>query len=76
MDDLNVNNEKNLHKEIKTHKYSLLRNFLSSKTTTDSITKPSSSPNVTCLSILKQIFRQPSKRDSRNIDFQTNILTY
>jgi hypothetical protein len=71
MDDKNVNNDKNLHKEIKKHKFSLLTNFLSS-TKTNSI-KKSSSPPVTCLSILKQIFHQPSKS---NIDYQINLLTY
>jgi len=65
MDDRNVNNEKNVHKEIKKHK------FLSS-TKTNNIKKPSS-PNITCLSILKQIFHQPSKS---NIDYQMNLLTY
>jgi len=71
MDDRNVNNEKNVHKEMKKHKFSLLRKFLSSTKTND-IKKPSS-PNITCLSILKQIFHQPSKS---NIDYQMNLLTY
>ncbi len=78
MDDrnFNINNEKNLHKQVKKHKFSLLRNFLSSTTTTNNIKKPSPSSsslssNTTCLSILKQFFHQSSKSDCRK-----NILTY
>ncbi|CAF0927133.1 unnamed protein product [Adineta steineri] len=76
MDDRNVNNM-NTHSNYKTkqHKRSLLSQFLSSKTTRSSTNNQSSS-NITCLSIMKQIFRQRSRSNSINTDYRTNILTY
>ncbi|CAF1421491.1 unnamed protein product [Rotaria sordida] len=66
---INMNDEKKLHKEIKRHKFSLLRRVLSSKTTTNHVRKQSSSANITCLSILKQFFRQSSNSSSMSIDY-------
>jgi hypothetical protein len=59
MDDrnINMNDEKPLYKETKQSKWSLLKHFL--PLTTNRTHKSSS--NITCLSVLKQIFHKPSK---------------
>jgi hypothetical protein len=74
--DINVNNGKNLCKEAKTYKCSLLENFLSSKTRTNDTKRQSSSKDITCLSIFKKIFHQRSKSNTANADHRTSILTY
>jgi hypothetical protein len=75
MDDrnINMNDEKNLYNETKKSRWSFLKYFLPSKSTTN---RSSSSSNVTCLSILKEIFHHPSKSLNRHVDYGTNILTY
>jgi hypothetical protein len=69
---------KKLRKNSQKNKCLLLNDILSSKSSTtipDSPSQQTSSTNITCLSILKQIFHQSS---SSNIDSsnKTNILTY
>ena len=78
INDINVNNTTNLYKETKKYKYSLLDNALPSKTTTNNIKKKSSSSsgNITCLSILKQIFHQRSRSKNVDTDCRTSIVTY
>ncbi len=87
---IDTNSPKNtrdkLRKNSKNNKYFLLNDLLSSKTkttptTTTTTTKTNSpdpqtsSPNVTCLTLLKQIFHQSSSSNV-NTNNETNILTY
>jgi hypothetical protein len=62
----------------KKDKCSLLNNFLSSKTTTNltkSKEQQTSSTNVTCLTLLKQLFYKSSS-NTVNETGETNVLTY
>ncbi|CAF2404668.1 unnamed protein product [Rotaria sp. Silwood2] len=68
VNNIHINNEKELHKEIKRYKFSLLRNLLSSTATKNNVKRQSSSTTVTCLSILKQFFHQSSNSSRMNID--------
>jgi hypothetical protein len=70
--DINVNNGTNLYKETKKYKYSLLDNGLPPNNIKR---KSSSSDNITCLSILKQIF-QRSRSNNINTDCRTSTVTY
>jgi len=78
------NTRNKLRKNSKKDKYLLLNDLLSSKTATPTamsstrsnspIQQPSST-NVTCLSLLKQIFHQ-SPSNNVNTTGETNVLTY
>ena len=90
MDDRQVNSQlqpspKSNQRQSKT-RYSLVTDFLSSKsttttTTTKTTTKPSdlasssSASTITCLSILKQIFHQSSSTGA-HAHSESNVLTY
>ncbi len=82
MDDRNINTNdgKNLYKETNKSRWSLLKYFPSSKTTSTTPVSRNrtnkSSSNISCLSILKQVFHHPSKSINRNVDCGTNILAY
>ena len=76
INDMNINTGITSCKETKKSKWSLLEHFLSSKTRTNIEKQQSSPATVTCLSILKQIFHQPSRSHSINVDYRTSILIY
>jgi hypothetical protein len=83
MDDRHVNersknSRKDSRKGSKKGKYLLLDDLLSSKTnttTSNPTEQQSSSTNVTCLTILKQLFLQSSSH-SVNTTSESNVLTY
>ncbi len=69
---------KKLRKNSQKTKSILLNDILSSKPSTpvtNSTEPETSSTNITCLSILKQIFNQSSSSNKDTIN-KTNILTY
>jgi len=76
VNDINRHNEKNLYDQTKKQQCSLLSKLLPLKSTTNNIKTQSSSPKITCSSILKQFFRERSRSDSIYVEHQPDILTY